>query len=336
MVQKKYWSSECEKYLIVGGGNGLHGLVVNLQEELGIECTTLQVGTDRGGNSEQFRYEFDMIAPGDFRRALLALASPDINPVLRKLWNFRFPESDKSLGGYSIGNLLIAALILENGGDVTQALHDAGILLNIRGRVLATSTDNVDLELPGIVGDTSIFGEGNIDKLLHHERKASKLPVHVPEAYISPAAEEAILRAEWIIFPPGSFYGSTCTNLMVKGFREAVHKNKKLKIAYIPNLVTAFNEEGLATCMHDYLRIVNYYLGRKVDVVFVNTAPIPPAILKIYEEVDRSHAVPVDLKKLSAEVGKIEEGDFLEVTKGGKLRHSKEVARRLRPYLLPS
>ena len=88
-----------------GGGTGMSCLLAGLRQWVD-SVTAVVAVTDNGGSSGRLRKEFDMVPPGDIRNCLVALS--DGEPILTKLLNYRFEESD--LKGHSFGNLLITAL----------------------------------------------------------------------------------------------------------------------------------------------------------------------------------------------------------------------------------
>ena len=91
---------------------------------------------DDGGSTSRLRSELGIVAPGDIRNCLVALA--DSEEVMQQLMDYRF-ESEGELNGYSFGNILIAALA-GIGGDFNRGVEIAGELLAIRGRVVPSTS----------------------------------------------------------------------------------------------------------------------------------------------------------------------------------------------------
>ena len=136
------------KLVTIGGGTGLSTLLEGLKQYLSsgtgkpeISLTAIVTVPDDGKSSGRLRREFAVLPPGDMRNGLVALA--DQNNPLTKLFGHRF-SGDGSVGGHSLGNLLIMALS-QMKGDFLAAIEQASELLGINARVLPSTLDNVDL-----------------------------------------------------------------------------------------------------------------------------------------------------------------------------------------------
>mgnify|MGYP000172877753 CR=1 FL=1 len=80
--------------------------------------TAVVTVADDGGSTGRIREDLDIIAPGDLRNCLVAMA--DKEGLMEQLFAHRFGGSG-DLTGHSFGNLFIAALI-EVLGDVEEAM----------------------------------------------------------------------------------------------------------------------------------------------------------------------------------------------------------------------
>src|SRR5690606_621162 len=102
--------------------------------------TAVVTVADDGGSSGRLRRAYPILAPGDIRNCLLALARDDSR--LHDLFDFRF---NGEIDGHSLGNLIITALAqLES--DFTRAVERAGEILGVQGRVLPATHDNVQIQ----------------------------------------------------------------------------------------------------------------------------------------------------------------------------------------------
>ena len=93
------------KVVAIGGGTGLSTMLKGLKLHTHNITAVLTVADD-GGSSGILRSDLGMLAPGDVRNCVSALA--EVDPVMGELLNFRF--KDGSLKGHSLGNLFLAAL----------------------------------------------------------------------------------------------------------------------------------------------------------------------------------------------------------------------------------
>jgi uncharacterized cofD-like protein len=102
-----------------------------------------------------------------------------------------------------------------------------------------------------------------------------------PPATIHPAVAEAVGFFDAVVIGPGSFYTSLMPPLLVRGVAEAIAKVNG-PVILIANLLT----EGRG--MIDFtageaVRQVSQTIGRKVDVVMVNSGRPTDAVLARYE-----------------------------------------------------
>ncbi len=122
------------RLVAIGGGTGLASLVRGMKERTD-QVTAIVTVADDGGSSGRLREELGIPPPGDARQCLVALARSE--PLMEQLLSHRF-ESAGSLGGHSLGNLLLAALVHTQGG-LHEALDAAGEILGVQGRVMPSS-----------------------------------------------------------------------------------------------------------------------------------------------------------------------------------------------------
>ena len=128
------------RIVCIGGGHGLSMLLRGLKSKTSNISAIVTVADD-GGSSGRLREEMGIIAPGDLRNCLVALA--DKESVLEQLFQYRF-GGEGELAGHSLGNLFLAALIKEF-GNPQNALEAASKVLNIRGQVIPATPERVRL-----------------------------------------------------------------------------------------------------------------------------------------------------------------------------------------------
>lgn len=263
--------------MAIGGGTGLSNLLRGLKLYTK-NITAIVTVSDDGGGSGALRRDLGMLAPGDIRRCLVALANAE--PVMTELMNFRF--SDGTLSGQSFGNLFLAAL---NGisPNFNQAVATMSQVLAVTGRVLPVTNANVQLEAEFENGEI-VQGECRItayERTLHSRIRKIRL---IPEnAAALPEAISAIENADMILLAPGSLYTSIIPNLLVAGISDAICQSRALKVC-ICNIMTQPGEtEGYTAS--DHLRALLRHSGRGlIDVCLANSAPIPELICRLYAE----------------------------------------------------
>ena len=199
------------KVVALGGG---HGLAMTLRGVRGYagEITAVASVADDGGSTGRLRKDFDVPAPGDLRKCLVALAGDDT--VWPEAFEHRFDAGD--LEGHALGNLMIVGLT-STLGDFCRALDEAGRLLNAVGRVLPATTEPVVLKAD-IEGE-AVEGQVAVQNSAGRIRRVGLIPSDAP----APADALAAIRdADQIILAPGSLYTSLLPVLCVPELREAL------------------------------------------------------------------------------------------------------------------
>ena len=232
-----------------------------------------------------------MIAPGDLRNCLVALAEQE--GVMEDIFKFRF-DGNGDLAGHSFGNLFITALTQVHGGDVEEALKAASNLLRVRGRVIPSSTELIKL-VAELADGSIIEGESNIPTANSPIKRVYSQPANPkPEG----AALQAIDEADAIILGPGSLYTSIIPNLLTDKIAEHLRASKANKI-YICNVMTQPGEtDGYSVA--DHVDALLRHGGEGiVDTVLVNESELTPAIIENYRKVG-STPVEIDSDRLKA------------------------------------
>ena len=224
----------------MGGGTGLSTVLAGLKRfspaegsgpgprSLKVELTAIVTVSDDGGSSGRLRREFDILAPGDIRNCMVALAEDEA--LLSKLFQHRF-SGGKGLDGHSFGNLFLTALTAVS-GDFQQAVQLSSEVLAIRGRIFPSTLTNVELEAR-LEGGRLVSGESRITE----SRDPIKTIRLRPRRCLPlPESLAAIAQADLITIGPGSLYTSVIPNLLVEGIPEAIVASAALKV-YVCNLM---------------------------------------------------------------------------------------------------
>jgi uncharacterized cofD-like protein len=281
------------KIVVIGGGTGLSVLLRGLKH-FPLDITAIVTVADDGGSTGRLRKEFNIPAIGDLRNVIVSLSETE--DVVEELMQYRFHTSS-DLDGHPTGNLLLTALY-DITGSLVNALEAMSQVLNVKGLVLPSTEDPVDLV--GHMKDGSvIIGESRITK---SEQKIDYIeykdePTPVPEVL------EAIEEADLIVLGIGSLYTSVVPNIIPKKTKEALIKSKARKL-YVCNAMTEHGEtdEFYAS---DYIKVINKHVGKKiVDGIIVNDLTIPKHILDLYKEEAATPVLvdEVELARLGVEV----------------------------------
>jgi len=294
-VYKKRVLERGPRIVVLGGGTGLSMLLRGLKEHT-VNITAIVTVADDGGSSGVLRRELDVLPPGDIRNCLVALA--DAEPLVRDLFQYRFDDGSGSLGGHSFGNLFITALSKVT-GNFDAAIKESSRVLAIRGSVLPSTLDKVTLVAEHTDGSTT-DGESAIPK--------SGVPIkriHLRPVNCKPTDEavEAIRKADAVILGPGSLYTSIMPNLLVGNIYQQILASKAVKV-YVCNVMTQKGETDFYKASDHLKAIIDHTAPGIVDYCIVNTAKIPPEMLKKYEAEESYPVIPDsdNLRRLKCKV----------------------------------
>lgn len=235
----------------LGGGHGL-GVVLRAARRYAGSITAIVSVADDGGSSGRLRREMEVLAPGDVRKSLVALAG-DGN-VWADAFEHRFEGGD--LDGHAFGNLVLVGLA-ESLGGFGDAVAECGRLLETVGRVYPATSDPVALKANAGEG---VWVEGQVAiEGTHGVRRVELVP---PDAAAWPEALAAIGRADQIVIAPGSLFTSVVPVVCVPEIRDALAA-AKARVVQVANLV-AVTPEVAGLDGTDHLRAVLDH-GARVD-----------------------------------------------------------------------
>jgi uncharacterized cofD-like protein len=260
-----------------GGGTGLPSLLGGLKRNPWLEVNAVVTMFDSGGSSGQLRDELGVLPPGDVLKCALAL-SPNENEARRVLLA-RLPmlHNQTRLSGHTGGNLLLS-MMEQYSGDFLVAVDALRTLLGCEGRVWPVSVDKSSI-CAEYANGTVTRGEVEVDAGQLDGNQITRVWLE-PAATIHQAVAEAISSFEAIVIGPGSFYTSLMPPLLVKGVADAIARVNG-PVILIANLLTEGGGMRHFTA-GEAVRQVSRTIGRKVDVVMVNTGRPTDAVLARY------------------------------------------------------
>ncbi len=247
----------------VGGGHGLARALAALRL-LDVAPTAVVTVADDGGSSGRLRRDLGILAPGDLRMALLALAR---NVELADACAHRFSRGE--LAGHPLGNLLLVALAERSGGDFVAALDAAGRLLDCAGRVLPSTTEPVHLRAR--VAGRDVGGQVAVATA---DRPIERMWLDPPAPAACAEAVAAVGAAELVVLGPGSLFTSVLANLLVPDFGAAV-AGSGARIVCVANLGSQPGETAELDLDAHLETLRRHVPGLRLDVVVVHDGPVP-------------------------------------------------------------
>lgn len=282
IVYQKRYLERGSNVVVVGGGTGLSVLLHGLKDYTS-NITAIVTVADDGGSSGKLREEFNVLPPGDIRNCLVALA--DAEPLMRKLFQFRF-EDGEHLKGHSFGNLFITAMSKVT-GDFEQAVRESSKVLAIRGKVI-----------PSTLSKIKLVAEHQNGEVTEGESKIPEKMVPIKKVYLEPKeceatgeALETIRAADAIILGPGSLYTSIIPNLLIRGIYQEISRSRVLKI-YVCNVMTQAGETDGYKASDHLKAIIHHTTPDITNTCIVNTGNIPNNLLERYKEENAERVEP--------------------------------------------
>lgn len=287
LIYEKNQLSRGPKIVVIGGGTGLSVLLRGLKKYTS-NLTAIVTVSDDGGSSGRLREDLGILPPGDIRNCLVALA--DTENLMDKLFSYRF-DNGGALAGHSLGNLLIAGMT-NISGDFQTAIEQVSKVLAVRGKVLPSTLENVNLGAE-LADGSIVYGESNFRNF-----KSPIKRVFLQPERCRPVSEalSAIAEAEAIILGPGSLYSSVIPNLLVEEIQAEVRNSKALKL-YVCNVMTEPGETENYTASQHVQALIEHCGKGLLDQVIVNSEKVPLPLTQKYG-VKGSTPVVADLDAL--------------------------------------
>lgn len=300
------------RVVAIGGGTGLSTMLKGLKLHTH-NITAVVTVADDGGSSGMLRNDFGMLAPGDVRNCVSALA--EVDPVMGELLNFRF--KDGGLKGHSLGNLFLAALN-ETSSSFDEAVKKFSHLAGIVGAVFPVTNEAVTLNAV-LENGAVIKGESHIG--VHREEPNSgitRVELNPEKPKPVDGVIRAIERADIIVLGPGSLYTSIIPNLLVDGVVEAIQKSSAVKI-YVCNIMSQAGEtEGYTA--YDHLSAIERHSYEGIaDIVIANNLPVPEGLKEKYA-LEHAREVEIDSARILTR-SKLVQGNLL-IVRNDRIRHN--------------
>ena len=276
-----------KKVITFGGGTGLSSLLRGLKQ-FPVDITAIVTVSDDGRSTGRLREEFNVPAVGDIRQVIVSLSETE--PLVQKLLNYRFKTND-DLNGHALGNLLLTGLI-DVAGSFSTGIESLGKVLNLKGKVLPITEDNVTL-----VGEME---DGTIIEGEHHITESNskiKRVFYKEQPKVLPEVIKEIKDADLVILSMGSLYTSIIPNLICDEVKQALDESKA-EIMYVCNMMTQPGETDNFK-VSDHVNTLNEYLGnKKVSLVIANNGEVSKEMKEKYSTLEQKDPVIIDEESL--------------------------------------
>lgn len=263
-----------KKIVTIGGGTGSYTVLFGLKNLPDVSLTALVSMADDGGSTGVLMDELGVLPAGDVRQCLVALS--EHSDIVRELMNYRFGEG--TLNGHNFGNIFLAALEKVS-GDFVKGVEVASEILKVKGAVIPVTNQKAELTIL-ISNGSTIEGENKINHSNVQDVGIEKI-YYKNNVSINPHAKLALQEADYIILGPGNLYCSIIPNLIVNGFKEALVECKGKII--LPVNLTNKHGHTKGWKVSDYVKDIETYLGKPVDIILVNSEAPSAEQIEVYK-----------------------------------------------------
>lgn len=277
--------------VVIGGGTGLNTVLAGLKKYTN-NVTAIVTVSDYGEEATNSRKELNMLPLEDIKESMIALANKE--EEMNSLMNYEFRKG--KLRGLSFSDIYFSAM-KEISGDFTQSIMKSNEVLNIVGKVLPATLEemNIEAELANgyVVKEKKRIPEMVYDKVT----KINRIYLNPANCKPAPGVIEAIKEADCIIIGPGSLYTNVIPNLLVNGVAKTIKESIAMKI-YISNIMTEPGQTDNYT-VTDHINAIIDHCGKGIiDYCIYDTGEIIPEFIKKYN-IEGQDLVEQDIDKIS-------------------------------------
>ncbi len=247
------------KIVTLGGGTGAPVIIQALLQAGFKDLSCICASMDSGGKTGTIRSDErdQVIAISDLLRNLLALITSTNHQ--RNIQAFTDMVSFIDGRQRNLGYTIYYALLEKYQNNFLKVQNHLERLLGVKfgGTAIPITTDSSNIYFKTQNGQ--IFrGEHELDKQSMSKNMISDVWLE-PVVQATPEALKAIQEADYLIFCPGSLYGSILANLLPSGVQEAMSSTHAQKIL-ITNLVSNRNQTHHFT-PQKFFKIFQKYTG---------------------------------------------------------------------------
>ncbi len=261
--------------VVIGGGSGLNTVLRGLKNYTS-NITAIVTVSDYGKLPTNSRKQLELLPLEDIKDSLIALSYNE--PVMEGILNLKFNHG--MLRDLSFGDIYLYSM-KELYGDFAESIEKSKSVLNITGRVLPVTLDEVkicaELENGMVVEEKDKIPEIVFDKVT----KINRIYISPSNCVPAPGVLEAIKNADAIIIGPGSLYTNVIPNLLVKNVSRTIKESKAIKI-YVNNIMTEPGQTDNYT-ISDHIQAIIDHAGIGIlDYCIYDTGEVIPEYIRKY------------------------------------------------------
>ena len=312
LIFNKKVYEEGPKIVVIGGGEGTNTLIKGLKNYTN-NITAIVTVSDYGKAPTDSRIALNLLPYEDVKGAISSLALD--SEMMEYLMNYRL-KNDK-LKNLSFGDIYLSAMN-EIFNDKTASIENAGHILNMTGKVLPVTND--EITICAELEDGTVVKEKDKIPEVAYEKVSKINRIYINPTNCKPASGvlEAIQEADAIVIGPGSLYTNVIPNLLVKNVAKTIRESKAFKI-YVSNIMTEPGQTDNYSISEHLQAIIDHSGGKIVDYCICDTGEVVPEYVRMYNR-QGSDLVEIDLSKLSS-MGVNVIHKHMSKIEGNKIRH---------------
>lgn len=288
--------------VVIGGGSGLNTVLKGMKNYTS-NITAIVTVSDYGKLPSDSRKQLDLLPLDDIKDSIVALSYNE--PLMKEVLDFKFNEG--MLKNLTFGDIYLYAM-KELYGDFTESIEKSKDILNITGRVLPVTLDEVkicaELENGIVVEEKEKIPEVVFDKVT----KINRIYINPSNCVPAPGVLEAIKNADAIVIGPGSLYTNVIPNLLVKNVSKAIKESKAIKI-YVNNIMTEPGQTDDYSISDHIQAIIDHAGTGVIDYCIYDTGEVVPEYVRKYNK-EGQDLVEQDLQKCRDKGVKLLQGNL--------------------------
>ncbi len=316
LIFNKKVYEEGPKVVVIGVGKGLNTVVEGFKKYTN-NITAVVAMTDYGTIATDSRKALEIHPLKDIKDSIISMSDKD--EEMKKLMNLNF--ANERLRGLNFGDIYFTAMN-EIYGNISQAVAKSSEVLNINGRVLPVTLDEITI-CAELADGTTIKQKDRIPYIVAEKaEKISRIYISPSNCRPAPGVVEAIEDADVIVIGPGSLYTNVLPNLLVKNIVKSIKDSKAMKF-YISNIMTEPGQTDNYP-LSEHFRAIKEHIGTDViEYCLADTGEVVPEYIRKYNK-EGSDLVEIDNRKLEDYNIKIIQRNMSTI-KDGKICHNPEI-----------
>lgn len=275
--------------VVIGGGSGLNTVLKGLKNYTS-NLTAIVTVSDYGKVPTDARKQLDLLPVQDIKESLVALSYNET--MMEGIMNLQFSKG--ALANLSFGDVYLYAM-KELYGDFTESIENTASILNMTGRVLPVTLDEIkicaELENGMVVEEKDKIPEIVFDKVT----KINRIYINPSNCVVAPGVLEAIKKADAIVLGPGSLYTNVIPNLLVKNVSKTIKESKAIKI-YVSNIMTEPGQTDNYSLSNHLQAIIDHAGKEVIDYCIYDTGEVVPEYVRKYN-MEGQDLVEQDIQK---------------------------------------